>query len=382
MTSLPLTGLKVLELGSSLAGPYACRILSDMGAQIYKVEQPDGGDPSRHWGQAKLGGVGIMYQASNRGKDSVTVDFTDEKQLAGLKQFIAAEIDIIVQNLRPGVVETFGLDAGSALALNSQLIYCNLSAFGSEGPLRNEPGYDPLIQAYSGLIDATGETGGGPVRVPVQIIDIGSGMWAAMGVLGALQLCQKTKKGCVVDASMFETALGWQTIASAMTEAGQEPPWRTGLTGPLLVPNDGYETGDGILLITIATEAQYARFCTAIGLPELTADPRFNENNSRIRNSDAFREAIEAKLKMATREEWVAKFSAVGVPTAPILTLVESLEHPQTRASGILQSSPDGSFRIVGLPLKFDGKRPEFNRNAPELGNATQAVFDFMNSEK
>lgn len=377
----PLEGLKVLELGSSLAGPYACRILSDMGADTYKVEQPDGGDPSRHWGQTKLGGAGVIFQASNRGKKSVVIDFNDDRELAMLKEFITRDIDIVVQNLRPGVVEKFGLDGPAVRALNPRLIYCSLSAFGSIGPLSKEPGYDPLIQAYGGLVDATGTPGGGPVRVPVQIIDIGSGMWAAMGVLGALQGREKTGEGSIVETSMFETALAWQTIASAMSEAGQVPPWRTGLTGPLLVPNDGYQTADGILLLTIATPAQFTRFAQTIGLPEMTSDPRFADNNSRLNHAEAFRDVIESRLKTASRAEWAARFSAVGVPSAPILTLTESQEHPQTKAIGILQESPDGSFRIMGLPLKFNGQRPEFLATAPEPGNANQAVFDFMNSE-
>lgn len=381
MTILPLKGLKVLELGSSLAGPYACRILGDMGADIYKVEQPDGGDPSRHWGQTKLGGAGVIFQASNRGKKSLVIDFNNDRDLAALKDFIARDIDIIVQNLRPGVVEKYGLDSAAATSLNPRLIYCSLSAFGSTGPLAQEPGYDPLIQAYGGLVDATGVPGSGPVRVPVQIIDIGSGMWAAMGVLGALQGREKTGKGCIVETSMFDTALAWQTISSAMIEAGQDPPWRTGLRGPLLVPNDGYQAEDGILIITIATPAQFGRFCDAIGLPEMATDPRFEDNNARLSHADDFRKMIEARLITATRSDWAETFSSVGVPSAPILTLIESQEHPQTKASGILQESPDGQFRIMGLPLKFDGKRPEFTATAPQLGNANQAVFDFMKSE-
>jgi crotonobetainyl-CoA:carnitine CoA-transferase CaiB-like acyl-CoA transferase len=378
MMTSPLNGLKVLELGSSLAGPYACRILGDMGAEIYKVEPPEGGDPARHWGKGRLGGFGVIYQAANRGKKSVAIDFTNTEQLDALKKFVISDIDIVVQNLRPGVVERFGLDAASLMARDNSLIYCNLSAFGSTGPLSKEPGYDPLIQAYGGLVDANGSPGGGPVRIPVQIMDIGTGMWAAMGVLAALNKVRDTGEGCEVDSSMFDAALAWQTIAVAMKEAGDRPPWRDGLTGPLLAPNDGYETKDGILLITAGTARQYDGFCQAINAPELASDERFKDNEARFKNSDEFRKIVEEKLSVATRAEWSSKFSEVNVPVAPILSLQEVIDHPQTAATGMLQSSPDNSFHIMGIPLRFDGTRPAFDVAAPALGNANQAVFEFM----
>jgi len=378
MSCSPLAGVTVLELGSSIAGPYACRILASFGAEVLKVEEPGSGDPARGWGRGRLGGTGVAYQACNRDKRSVTVDFSDPEELARLQRLIAERADVVLQNLRPGVVERFGLDAATSVAANKQLIYCNLSAFGPDGPLSGRPGYDPLIQAYGGITDATGEPGRDPVRVGVPVIDFGTGMWAAIGILAALQERQRTGAGCVVDAVMFETALAWQTLSSAIRETGDEPPRRTGLSGPIIVPNTGYDTADGKLLVTVGTERQFARFCDAIGLPDLPQDPRFASNEDRVANAEAFNAVLTEQLRTQPRDYWTDRLDAVDVPCAPILELKEALVHPQTAVTGILQPSPDGEFRITGLPLRFDGERPAFRRAAPALGEATQAAFAFM----
>jgi len=378
MSCSPLAGVTVVELGSSIAGPYACRILASFGAEVLKVEEPGSGDPARGWGRGRLGGTGVTYQACNRDKRSVTVDFSDAEDLARLQCLIAERADVVLQNLRPGVVERFGLDAATSVAANKKLIYCNLSAFGPDGPLSGRPGYDPLIQAYGGITDATGEAGRGPVRVGVPVIDFGTGMWAAIGILAALQERQRTGTGCIVDSVMFETALAWQTLSSAIREAGDEPPRRTGLSGPIIVPNTGYDTADGKLLVTVGTERQFGRFCDAIGLPDLPQDPRFASNEDRVANVEAFDALLNEQLRTQPRDHWADRLDAVDVPCAPILELEEALAHPQTAVTGMLQSSPDGAFRITGLPLRFDGERPAFRHAAPELGEATQAAFAFM----
>jgi len=375
---LPLKGLTVLEMGSSIAGPFAGRIFGDMGATVLKVEPPEVGDASRTWGQERLGGAAVAFQAFNRDKRSITVEFTNEDDLARLRRLVAEKVDIVFQNLRPGVVEKFRLDGPTLLAENPQLIYCNMGAFGSYGPLKDAPGYDPLIQAFSGIADATGEADGSAVRVGVPLIDIGTGMWAAVGILTALHQRHETGRGCVVDAAMFETALAWQSLSFAVHEGGGPWPIRSGLQGPIIVPNGGYCASDGLLLLTIGTPGQFKRFCEVLDRKDLLEHQDFMHGEGRAANRAAFDGTVNDTLQMKTREEWSRLLTAADVPNAPIQNLGEAVDHPQTMASGIYQTSPDGSFRLTGLPLLFNGERPQFRANAPELGEATQEVFAFM----
>lgn len=376
--SQPLAGLVVLEMGSSVAGPFAGRVFGDMGATVLKVEPPEVGDASRTWGKERLGETAVAFQAFNRDKRSIVVDFTDEDDLARLRQLVAEKVDIVFQNLRPGVVEKFGLDGPTLMADNSRLIYCNMGAFGGNGPLKAAPGYDPLIQAFSGIADVTGEAAGEAVRVGVPLIDIGTGMWAAIGILTALHRREQTGQGCLVDAAMLETALTWQSLSFAVHEGGG--PWakRTGLQGPLIVPNTGYEASDGKLMLAIGTTGQFKRFCDVIDRPDLLEHPDYGNNSGRVANQPAFDATLNETMRTRTRAEWNKLLTAADVPNAPIQNLGEAVDHPQVEASGIYQKSPNGDFRLTGLPLRFDGDRPAFRKNAPGLGEANQEVFDFM----
>ncbi|MEM6498484.1 MAG: CoA transferase, partial [Pseudomonadota bacterium] len=261
----PLDGITVLEMGSSLAGPYGARLLADFGARVIKVEAPGGGDAARSWGTDKLGGTSATYQALNFGKRSIVVDFKNEDEVAVLKRFIAVEADVVLQNLRPGIADSLGLGPDDIRRMNSRIIYCNVSAFGRPGPYAQMPGYDPLIQAFGGIVDLTGPADGDPARVGVPIIDLGTGLWAALGVMAALHTRARTGEGTIVDAAMADTAMAWQTVSQATIEAGGAQPRRSGLTGPLLVPNTGYQTSDGFLIVTVGTDRQFEKLCQVIG---------------------------------------------------------------------------------------------------------------------
>lgn len=367
---LPLSGLVAMELGSSLAGPFATRTLADLGATVLKVEPPETGEPSRHWGAERLAGESAAFQAINKEKRSITADFSDPADIAMLHGLLADSVDVVVQNLRPGVAERFGLDAETVCALNPRLVYCTVAAYGREGPLKDLPGYDPLVQAFSGLVDVTGPADGPPARVGVPIMDVGTGMWATIGVLSALQRRERTGRGGIVDISMLDAALAWQLLSVAKVEGGGEAPQRGGLRGPLVVPNRAFTTADGLLLVTIGTNPQFARLCAELDRPDMAADPRFADNNSRAANEVALVEALEAAFAAHTRAEWSGRFDAAGIPNAPIQTLEEVMRHPQVVASGILQQAPSGDYRLIGVPLKFDGVRPGYRRAAPALGEA------------
>ena len=375
---LPLDGLTILEMGSSLAGPFAGKTLAEFGATVIKVEPPEVGDASRGWGAGRLGGSAVMFQAFNKGKRSLTVDFANTDELAQLRRLVSEKVDVVFQNLRPGVGDKFSLDGATLMADNPRLIYCNMGAYGPQGPLKDAPGYDPLIQAFTGISDATGDPDGDAVRVGVPLIDIGTGMWAVIGILTALHQRAVTGQGCLVDAAMLETALAWQGFNVANHEGSGGWPERMGLQGPLLVPNGGFEAGDGTLVMTVGTPAQFARLCRVLEREDLLDDPRFATNDGRVANRPAFNDTVNETLRGKTRAEWNALLNAADVPNSPLMNLGETMDHPQTAATGIMQKSPDGSFSLIGPPIRFDGKRPPFSRNAPELGEANQEVFAFM----
>jgi len=373
--TLPLTGITVVELGSSLAGPFCTRVLADMGAEVIKVEPPESGDPSRAWGKDKLAGVSAAFQTINKEKRSVVADFRNPADIARLKKYIAENADIVLQNLRPGIADRIGLGAEATLATNDRIIYCNIAAYGNEGPYRELPGYDVLLQAFSGIVDATGYEGDAPARVGVPVIDIGTGLWATIGILAALHRRGENGPGCIVDAAMLDTAIAWQNFGVATMAAGGQAPRRSGLKGPMVVPNNAYQCADGLLFITVGTDQQFVKFCDVIENPDLASDPRFARNVDRVKNEELLVEIINAALGQQSCARWSELLNSLDVPNAPIQSLEDAIDHEQTQASGIIQQSPDGDFQLVGLPLKFDGTRPGFRRAAPDLGEATAEIW-------
>ncbi|MGI9476794.1 MAG: CaiB/BaiF CoA transferase family protein [Hyphomicrobiaceae bacterium] len=376
MREMPLKDVTVLEMGSSVAGPFCCRILADLGAEVIKVEAPSGGDPARSWSELRLGRTSPTFQVMNNGKRSIVVDFNVSADVEKLRKFAASSVDVIVQNLRPGIADRLGFGPMDAASISSRIVYLNISAYGREGPLRKNPGYDPLIQAFSGLVDITGPADGPPARVGAPIIDMGTGLWSVIGVLAGLRERDRTGQGCVVDAAMLDTALAWQSLSAATIEAGGIPPTRTGLNGPLLVPNAAFQTADGLVIITVGTDKQFRKLCEVIGQPQLADDDRFAKNAARDANQATLLNLIEAALRPEPRAHWCAMLDAADVPNAPIQTLKEAMAHSQTSASSILIEAPDGSFRVVGPALKFDGLRPGMTVAAPELGEASETILD------
>jgi len=374
---MPLTGVTVLEMGSSVAGPYGARILRDMGARVFKVEYPEGGDASRAWGPEALHGTTAAYQCMNRGKDSITVDMKDPADCEALRRFILEAVDVVIQNLRPGTADAFGLGADLLLEHKPSLVYCDSGSYGARGPMARLPGYDPLMQGLSGIADATGEAGGGPCRVGPPVIDLGTGMWSAMGILAALYRRALTGRGGKVQTSLYETAVGFMTLQSALYHATGELPKREGLRGPMIAPNGGYVCADGTLVIVCATESQFTRLCEVIDAPELLGDPRFASAGSRNRHHDVFSKALSAVLQPHPRAHWARLLDAANIPNSPVLSLSEMLAHEQTAATGILQEAPDGDFPVVGLPVEIDGRRRPFDRYAPELGEADAVLAPY-----
>ncbi len=361
-----LAGIKVVELGQNLAAPYAAGIFGDLGADVIKVEKP-GGDDARGWGPPFVDELSTTFHLMNRNKKSIVLSLDREEDKAVFMRLID-EADIFVHNLRPGVAEKLGIDGASLMKANPRLIYCDMNAFGHAGPFRNKPGYEPLLQAFSGMVSVNGDPAGPASRVGPSIVDMGTGMWAVIGALSALLQRQQTGKGALIQTSLFETALGWVSRHVADYGATGKLPPRVGTGHNSLTPYGAFETADGPLVIAAGNDRLFAKLAGVLGHPEWVEDPRFAVNAERTRNRDVLLPLIEAIVKQKSREEWIAPLEAVGVPCAPIQTVAEVLEHPQTAAIGMLAESGNDKLKIFGLPMSIDGKRAGFGTVAPKLG--------------
>jgi crotonobetainyl-CoA:carnitine CoA-transferase CaiB-like acyl-CoA transferase len=371
----PLSDITVIELGHSVAAPYAGEILGDLGATVIKIEKRDGGDDARQWAPPYWHGLAAIFQSLNRNKLSAVVDLRDPGERELLTRLIVERADVLIQNLRPGMVEELGLDAATLRARNTRLIYCGIGAFGRAGPLARRPGYDPLMQAFGGLMSVTGEAGEAPVRVGTSIIDMGAGLWSVIGILSALHHRTLTGEGCVVDTSLYETALAWMSYHAANYQASGEVPRRHGSGTFGIVPYRGYATRDGYLVIGAGNDKLFRTLARALGHSEWADDARFLDNPLRVHNRAALDAMIEAVTMTKTSAEWQALLEAAGVPSAPMQSVDQVLAHPQTQALGMLQQSPDGRLTLMGLPLSFDGERPPFRRPAPQLGEHTDELL-------
>jgi crotonobetainyl-CoA:carnitine CoA-transferase CaiB-like acyl-CoA transferase len=315
------------------------------------------------------------FKRSNRNKLSAAIDLKDEAERAALVRFIIEHADVVLQNMRPGLVGKLGLDAATLRRAKPSLIYCNVAAFGAKGPMRTLPGYDPLMQAFAGLMSVTGEEGRPPVRVVPSIIDMTTGMWAVIGILCALRTRDATGEGTTVDTSLFETALNWMNLSAANYLASGKVPKRTGSEAAMLVPYKAYQASDGYMVIAAGNDNLFKRLAEALGHPEWTTDPRFAKNPDRVAHREDLNARIDAVLAADTRAHWTRVLEAAGVPCGPTQTTDEVLVHPQTKAVEMLQRTPDGKMQFMGVPITFDGARPPMRLGPPALGEHTSRVL-------
>ena len=378
----PLAGMKVLEIGHSVAAPYAGMILGELGADVVKLENPGQGDYARGWGPPFLGDTATAFHVFNRAKRGITADLADEATRARVRRLILDEMDVVLHNLKPGAPDKLGLGAEGLLAEKPSLIFCNIGAFGAQGPLNRLPGYDPLMQAFGGLMSILGEDGRPPVRVPVSVMDLGTGMWTVIGILAAHAERARTGLGGIVDTSLFETSCAWMGLPIANYLASGNVPRRAGSGVAEIVPYQAFACQDGHLMIASGNDNLFRKLCGVLGQPALADDPRFAKNAGRVENRGPIIDILSAALAGDTRAAWQAKLEAVGVPCGPVQTLDQVLAHPQTAALGILQTSPDGKLRTIGLPLSFDGQRPGYDTVAPGLGEHTAEVLAEVGAKK
>jgi crotonobetainyl-CoA:carnitine CoA-transferase CaiB-like acyl-CoA transferase len=370
MTKLPLTGIKVVEVAANLAGPFAAEILSHLGADVIKIERPSG-DDARKWGDPVKDGAGSSFHAINMNKKSVVVDLKDAGQIAWLKDLIATA-DVLVQNMRPGTMEEFGLGAEAMRKLNPRLVYCSVWAFGPTGAMRLNPGYEPMVQAFTGLMMLQANA---PSRIGTQVLDHGTGMWAAMGCLAGLFRRAQTGEGCVVDTSLFETALGWLTIPGGQYLCHGTLPERHATGSARLIPFQGFETKNGPVVIAAGNDRLFAKVAQGLGHPEWASDPRFAKNADRQAHRELIVGLMQDILLTKTKGEWVDIFAALDVPCGPIHKVEEALAHPQTDATGMLQEVPGLGIKLLSLPIKLDGERPQPRAMAPKLGEHTAQMM-------
>jgi len=367
MRSGVLQGVRVLELGQVLAGPFAGAIFADLGAEVIKVERVDGGDDARRMGPPVLRGDAMPFHVFNRGKQSVALDLKSE---AGRSAFehLAAQADIFIHNMRPGVVADMGIDGPSLTARHPQLIYCEISAFGHSGPMAAHPGYEPLLQAFSGMCALNGGPGDPPVRSAASVCDQGTGMWVVIGALALLQRRHASGRGGIVQASLLETAMTWngQKTDQWLNEGREPERHRSGHPG--FVPYQAFDTADAPLLICCGNDRLFAKLAQTVGRPAWADDERTATNRARLAHQDMLLGELRALLRQRPRAQWMAALQAAGVPHAPIHTLAEAVAHPQVQALGIVREVPGDDLRLTALPLSIDGVRPAPQGAAPRLG--------------
>ena len=384
----PLAGIRVLDLTRILAGPFAGQILADLGAEVVKLERPGTGDDTRSWGPPYLKDrngnetrESTYFLCANRGKRSATVDLAHPDGQAVVRA-LAAKADVLLENYKVGDLARYGLDYGSIAPGNPTLIYCSITGYGQDGPYAERPGYDPIAQALGGMMSVTGERddlpGGGPQRAGVAVIDVMTGMYAALAVTAALQHRHVSGQGQHIDMALLDVQVaGMINIAQAYLGAGVIP-GRIGSGHPSVVPSQIFKSADGYLMLTAGNDAQFARFCEVAERRELLADMRFASNEARVRNRDAVIPAIAAIVALHPNAVWVDNLNAAGVPCAPINDVAQMFEDPQVRARGMRIDLPhplSGSLGMIASPMRFSDSKVEYHLPPPLLGEHTDAVL-------
>ncbi|WP_103174080.1 CaiB/BaiF CoA-transferase family protein [Paracoccus sp. SY] len=374
MADAPLKGLRVVELARILAGPWIGQTLADLGAEVIKVEAPEG-DDTRRWGppfidRPRADGttekVAAYFHAANRGKTSVTCDFNDPADLDRLRALID-DADVVVENFKVGGLRRFGLDYDTLAARNPGLVYASITGFGQDGPRASQPGYDFLIQGMSGIMDLTGAPDGEPQKVGVAWIDIFTGLYGVIAVQAALSERERSGRGQHLDLSLLDC--GVAVLANQATNylLGGTVPHRLGNAHPNIVPYQLFPASDGHLIIACGNDRQFAALCRVLDLPDLSTDPDFATNPARVAHRDRLVPRLSAATLRRTRADLIAAMEAVGVPAGPVNDVAEALSEPQIAARG-LQVAPEG---ISGLrtPIRFGRSRLTHDRAAPALGD-------------
>ncbi len=378
---LPLAGVVVLDLSRVLAGPYCGLMLADMGADVIKVENPDGGDDTRGFTEPSFNGVATYFLTVNRNKRSVALDLKAPEGKAAFLRLVA-KADVVIENFRTGVMERLGLGFDTLKAVRPSLIYCAISGYGRSGPNVDVPGYDPVAQAESGLMSMIGDPNGPPMRVGASVVDLVSGLFAAQAISAALRHTALTGEGRLIEATLHETGLNLlANFAGAHLVAGRHPT-RTGNANQVAQPADVYEAADGPFTMAVITDSQFRKLCReVIGRPELVDDPRFVRNANRLANVAELSRILATIFREGTRDAWVVRLRAAGVPAGAVATVAEALSSDLVQARGALREvvhSDAGRYRVLLSPARLHETDHLPPIGAPCLGEHTRDVLSVI----
>lgn len=377
-----LENVKVIDLTQALAGPYCTMLLGDMGADVIKVEQPGSGDQSRGWGPPFVEGESAYFLSINRNKRSLTLNIKSDEGRAILHKLVATA-DVFVCNIpKEASRRRAGIDTETLQTLNPRLIYCLISGYGSDGPYAERPGYDVIAQGEAGLMSVTGEPGGEPMRYPIPIADMTTGMYATIGILGALLARERTGQGQFMDMTLVESQSAWLSIlASSLMNGGQEPQ-RLGNVHPSIVPYQVFKAKDKYIIVAVGTEKLWANFCHSLGLEHLKTDSRFATNPQRLVNREALIAILDDLFTTQSADYWLDKLKEIGIPSGPINTIAETLAHPQHRARNFiveLQHPAAGLVKSLGNPVRLSHTPVSYRLAPPTLGQHTDEIVGNLN---
>jgi formyl-CoA transferase/CoA:oxalate CoA-transferase len=373
----PLSGLRVLDFSHALAGPYCTLLLADYGATIYKIEPAEGGDIGRGWAPPFTGDQASYFLGLNSGKFGVSINLKTREGV-DLCLRMMENVDVVLENFRPGTMDRLGLGYPVARARNPKLIYCSISGYGQNGPSRDESAMDLILQASSGLISVTGTMEGDQVRCGHSVADITSGMFALIGILMALRARDQSGKGQFVDVSMFDSMISAMTSNFANFIGSGVLPKPMGTAFSTIVPYRTFPTKDREIAIAVGSEKLWATFCEAIGHPELVDHPDYSNNALRVKNRGVLEPMLSNLFRQDTSENWYQKFNAAGFPSSPVLTVEEVVDHPQSAVRGmfpVVEHPTAGHVKVTGPPIKFSETPGEVRSAAPVLGQHTREVL-------
>jgi crotonobetainyl-CoA:carnitine CoA-transferase CaiB-like acyl-CoA transferase len=374
-----LEGIKVVEMGQSLAGPWAATIMGDMGATVIKIEPPSG-DAARGWGPPFIAGDSSAFHFVNRNKASVVLDVTDTGERVVFERLIA-EADVFIHNVRPGSAERLKIDAATLRAINPSLIYGDIAAFGHVGPLAKRPGYEMALQAYGGIMSITGTEDSGPLRAGPSVNDFGTGMWTALGVLAGLVRRGVSGKGCVIETSLLETAVGWMGLHTANYLTDGNLPKRMGSGHPLICPYGAYEAADHPIIIAIGSDSLFERLAGALGRPEWAKNENYKTMPERLMHRGEVDAMVQKEIAKHPRAHWLETLAAAGVPCTPIQDLADICEDEQVAALNILSPPSDAEVPLTALPLSIDGIRPALHCSALTMTQAQENTRRAVNAD-
>ncbi|QCO03830.1 CaiB/BaiF CoA transferase family protein [Azospirillum argentinense] len=377
----PLSHVRVLELSRVLAGPWAAQTLADLGADVIKVERPGAGDDTRAWGPPWAGEESAYFLSTNRGKRSITIDF-ERPEGQELVRKLAAQADVVIENFKVGGLVKYGLDYESLKAINPGLVYCSITGFGQDGPYAKRAGYDFMIQGMGGLMSITGqpdtEAGGGPVKVGVAVTDVFTGLYATIGVLGALAHRDRTGEGQWVNLALLDVQVAVLANQAMNYLVGGKAPQRLGNAHPNIVPYQAFATLDGHIILAVGNDGQFAKFCQVAGRPELAQDPRYATNPARVANRKELVPILELLLEQRSSRDWLSALEAVGVPCGPINDVSQVFADPHVQARHIHQDLPHptaGTVPTVASPIRYSATPIEHTVAPPTLGQHTDSVL-------